>query len=85
MSFDEIYRSIGFKPVNNNLKQLRKLSPKELADFKSKKHYQIVNSEILEMPQPEKYEAVAACPRCPRTDIYVTKRVVNDHFRYVKK
>ena len=34
------------------------------------------------MSQHEKYEAVATCLRCPRTDIYVTKRVVNDHFRY---
>ena len=36
------------------------------------------------MAGPEKYKAVAACLRCPRKDIYVTRRVLNDHFRYLK-
>ena len=36
VSFSSIYRSIGFKPVNNSLKQFRKFTPEELLEFKTK-------------------------------------------------
>ena len=38
VSFSDIYRSIGFKPVNNSLKQFRKFTPEELLEFKTKKY-----------------------------------------------
>ena len=57
MSFDEIYRSIAFKPVNNSLKKFRKLSPKKVADFKPKsiiRQYAQWNIEIAkELWKPE--------------------------------
>ena len=83
VTFDEIYRSIGFRVINNSLKLFKKFTPEELAEFKPK-NFVLINSELIKMPEPEKYKAVAACLRCPRNDLYVTRRVVNDHFRYLK-
>ena len=40
VSFDEIYRSIGFKPVNNSLIKFRKLTSEELNSLKPIRQYQ---------------------------------------------
>ena len=38
VTFSGIYRSIGFRPVKNSLKQFKKFIPEELAEFKPKKY-----------------------------------------------
>ena len=48
VSFDEIYRSIGFKPINNSLIKFRKLTSEELSNFKPLRQYQTVDSKMVE-------------------------------------
>ena len=74
VSFDKIYRSIGFKPINNSLVKFRKLTSEELSNFKPLRQYQTVDSKMVDkIPQPKKSKAVAACIRSDRKDIFVTK------------
>ena len=85
INFGEIYRSIGFKPINNILKYFRKLTLEELDDFEPIKKYQTVTlSMIKNIPKPQKSETIPACLRCNRKDIFITKSVVFDHFLDIK-
>ena len=69
VNFDEIYRSIEFKPIDNSLKSIRQ--------------YQTVDSKMVnKIPQPKKFKAAAACIRSDRKEIFGTMSVASDHFLY---
>ena len=85
VSFDEIYNSVGIKPVGSNLKHFRKTSPEELNSFKPLEHFETVDEKDLKMPQDEKSKAVSACRRSCRKNIFVSRSVVNSQFKNISK
>ena len=84
MTFSEIYKSIGFKPVPGSLTKFQKITDQELNDNKQLKFYQTVSNKDLKMPRDEKCKAVSACLKSKRKHLFVSKDVEKDHFLYLK-
>ena len=84
MTFSEIYKSIGFKPVPGTLTKFQKITDEELNNCKLLKSYQTVSNKDLKIPIDEKCKAVSACLKSKRKDLLISKDVVKDHFLYLK-
>ena len=76
MYFDKSYSSIGFKPVGNSSRKFREITPVELSKMNIKNYDTVDQKMVKDLPRKEKHEAVAACLRSSKKDIFVTKSVV---------
>ena len=84
-SFSEIYCNIGFKPMNNSLKKLRKLTPQEVTEDLIKIYQTVTSSMVNNIPCPQTTRAIAASLRSNEKDLFVEKDIVIDHFSFLQK
>ena len=86
-SFSKAYREIGFRPKPGSLKKTEQFSESELqkfdADIKKRK---TVDEPLIEQitNKNKRTEALSACFRTERRDIYIEKKLILNHFKYLK-
>ena len=85
-SFSQIYKDIGFRtnePKNGSLKKTVRFSEAELKRFDEN----VKKSKTVDEPKNKnkKTEALSACFRTDRKDIYIKKTLILSYFKYLKE
>ena len=86
--FSKIYRGIGFRRKPSLLKKTVQFSKLELNNFgQNMKKSKTVDAPLIKQitDKNKRTEALSACFRTERKDIYLERTLILNHFRYLKE